>query len=56
MLELDSCKLHRRSKYLLSCVMADTPVFDKLAYIDRLIKAVIDEGRARALSDASDEA
>ena len=31
-------------------------LFDKLAYVDRLIKSGIDEGQARALSDALDEA
>jgi hypothetical protein len=36
--------------------MADTILFDKLAYVDRLIKSGIDESQARALSDALDEA
>jgi hypothetical protein len=36
--------------------MADTLLFDKLAYVDRLIKSGIDENQARALSDALDEA
>jgi hypothetical protein len=36
--------------------VADTLLFDKLAYVDRLIKSGIDEGQARALSDALDEA
>ena len=31
-------------------------LFDKLAYVDRLIKSGIDEGQARALSDALEEA
>ena len=31
-------------------------LFDKLAYVDRLTKAGIDEQQARALSDALDEA
>jgi hypothetical protein len=31
-------------------------LFDKLAYVDRLVKAGIDEAEARALSDALDEA
>ncbi len=31
-------------------------LFDRLAYVDRLVKAGIDEGQARALSDALDEA
>lgn len=36
--------------------MPDTLLFDKLAYVDRLVKAGIDEAQARALSDALDEA
>lgn len=31
-------------------------LFDKLAYVDRLVKAGIDENQARVLSDALDEA
>jgi hypothetical protein len=31
-------------------------LFDKLAYVDRLTKAGIDEAQARAFSDALDEA
>ncbi len=36
--------------------MPDTLLFDKLAYVDRLVKAGIDENQARAFSDALDEA
>ena len=36
--------------------MAENLLFDKLAYVDRLVKAGIDESQARALSDALDEA
>jgi hypothetical protein len=36
--------------------MPDTLLFDKLAYVDRLIKSGIDEQQARALSDAMEEA
>ena len=36
--------------------MPDTLLFDKLAYVDRLVKAGIDENQARVLSDALDEA
>jgi hypothetical protein len=36
--------------------MENQLLFDKLAYVDRLIKSGIDEGQARALSDALDEA
>jgi hypothetical protein len=36
--------------------MADTLLFDKLAYVDRLIKPGIDGSQARAPSDALDEA
>jgi len=36
--------------------MADQPLFDKLAYIDRLKRAGIDEGHARAHAEAMDEA
>ncbi len=36
--------------------MENQLLFDRLAYVDRLVKAGIDEGQARALSDALDEA
>ena len=36
--------------------MADQLLFDKLAYIDRLKRAGIDEGQARAHAEAMDEA
>ena len=36
--------------------MAETILFDKLAYIDRLTKAGIDEHQARAHAEAMDEA
>jgi hypothetical protein len=36
--------------------MADQILFDKLAYIDRLKRAGIDEGQARAHAEAMDEA
>jgi fatty acid/phospholipid biosynthesis enzyme len=36
--------------------MENQLLFDKLAYVDRLIKSGIDEGQARALSDALGEA
>jgi hypothetical protein len=36
--------------------MAETLLFDKLAYVDRLTKAGIDEGQARAHADAMEEA
>ncbi len=36
--------------------MADNVLFDKLAYLDRLTRAGMDEQQARALSDALDEA
>lgn len=36
--------------------MGDLLLFDKLAYVDRLTKAGIDETQARALSDALYEA
>ena len=36
--------------------MENQLLFDKLAYVDRLIKSGINEGQARALSDALDEA
>jgi hypothetical protein len=36
--------------------MADTLLFDKLAYIDRLTKAGIDEAQARAHAEAMEEA
>jgi hypothetical protein len=36
--------------------MADQLLFDKLAYIDRLKRAGIDEGHARAHAEAMDEA
>jgi hypothetical protein len=32
--------------------MADTLLFDKLAYVDRLVKAGIDESQARAHAEA----
>jgi hypothetical protein len=37
-------------------VLADTLLFDKLAYIDRLTKAGIDEAQARAHAEAMEEA
>jgi hypothetical protein len=36
--------------------MADTLLFDKLAYVDRLIKSGIDEAQARAHAEAMEEA
>jgi hypothetical protein len=36
--------------------MADTILFDKLAYIDRLKRAGIDDNQARAHAEAMDEA
>jgi len=36
--------------------MADQILFDKLTYIDRLKRAGIDEGQARAHAEAMDEA
>lgn len=36
--------------------MENQLLFDKLAYVDQLVKAGIDESQARAFSDALDEA
>jgi hypothetical protein len=36
--------------------MADTLLFDKLTYVDRLVKAGIDESQARAHAEAMEEA